>query len=153
MAIKRTYSNSHAVRWHCTAKSERKVADIKKLISLSSPDWSASLWPSFERKTRSDALIEPNDSTATGWKMWWAWIFEYFAVLDHIAVNDQTGWVLFEWQEKSSPLSSTHYTIYIHKMAIVSWPQIVWRYFTLSIYDAKFTPLALRATSWVKWRQ
>ena len=53
----------------------------KKLVSLSSPDWSASLLPSLERKTRSDALIRPNDSTATGWKMWWAWMFEYFAVL------------------------------------------------------------------------
>jgi len=52
-----------------------------KLISLSSPDWSASLRPSFERKTRPDALIGPNNSTATGWKMWWAWMFEYFAVL------------------------------------------------------------------------
>jgi len=41
----------------------------KKLISLSPPDWSASLRPSFERKTRPDALIGPNDSTATGWKM------------------------------------------------------------------------------------
>ena len=38
----------------------------KKLISLSSPDWSASLRPSFERKTWPDALIGPNDSTATG---------------------------------------------------------------------------------------
>ena len=36
----------------------------KKLISLSSPDWSASLRPSLERKTRPDALIRPNDSTA-----------------------------------------------------------------------------------------
>ena len=53
----------------------------QKLISLSSPNWSASLRPSFERKTRPDALIEPNDSTATGWKMLWAWMFEYFAVL------------------------------------------------------------------------
>ena len=51
----------------------------KKLISLSSPDWSASLRPSLERKTRPDALIGPSDSTATGWKMWWAWMFEYFA--------------------------------------------------------------------------
>jgi len=54
---------------------------IKKPISLSSPDWSASLRPSFERKTRPDALIGPNDSTATGWKMWWAWMFENYAIL------------------------------------------------------------------------
>ena len=40
----------------------------KKLISLPSPDWSANLQPSIERKTRPDALIGPNDSTATGWK-------------------------------------------------------------------------------------
>jgi len=40
----------------------------EKLISLSSPDWSASLRPSFERKTRPDALTGPDDSTATGWK-------------------------------------------------------------------------------------
>ena len=53
----------------------------KKLICLSSPDWSATLRPSLERKTRSDALIGPNDSTATGWKIWWPWMFEYFAVL------------------------------------------------------------------------
>ena len=53
----------------------------KKLISQSSPDWSASLRPSFERKTRPDALIGPNDSTATGWKMWWGWMFKYCAVL------------------------------------------------------------------------
>jgi len=33
----------------------------KKLISLSSPDWSASLRQSLERKTRPDALIGPND--------------------------------------------------------------------------------------------
>ena len=31
----------------------------KKLISVSSPDWSASLRPSFERKTRPEALIGP----------------------------------------------------------------------------------------------
>ena len=30
--------NSHAVRWHSTAESERRVAEIKMLISLSSPD-------------------------------------------------------------------------------------------------------------------
>ena len=36
----------------------------RKLISLSSHDWSASLRPSFERKTRPEALIGPNDSTA-----------------------------------------------------------------------------------------
>jgi len=53
----------------------------RKLISLSSPDWSASLRPSLVRKTRPEALIGPNNSTATGWKMWWAWMFEYFAVL------------------------------------------------------------------------
>ena len=46
----------------------------KKQIFLSSPDWSANLRPSLERKTRLDALIGPNDSTATGWKMWWAWM-------------------------------------------------------------------------------
>jgi len=53
----------------------------KKLIYVSSPDWSASLQPSLDRKTRPEALIGPSDSTATGWKMWWAWMFEYFAVL------------------------------------------------------------------------
>ena len=71
--------NSHAkmalYRWIRTESRWNK-----KLISLSSPDWSASLRPSLERKTRPDALIRPNDSTATGWKMWWAWMFEYFAV-------------------------------------------------------------------------
>ena len=50
----------------------------KKLISLSSPDWSASLRPSFERKTRPEALIGPNDSTATGWKIWWAYYYYYY---------------------------------------------------------------------------
>ena len=80
--------NSHAVRWHCTAESERRVAEIQKLISLSSPDWSASLRPSFERKTRPEALIGPNDSTATGWEIWWAWMFEYFAVLRVAASSD-----------------------------------------------------------------
>ena len=54
----------------------------KKLISLSSPDWSASLRPSFERKTRPDALIGPSDNG--NWvKMWWAWMFQYFAVFNY----------------------------------------------------------------------
>ena len=54
----------------------------KNLISQLSPNWSASLQPSLERKaTQPDALIGPNDSTATGWKMWCAWVFEYFADL------------------------------------------------------------------------
>ena len=53
----------------------------KKLISLSSPDWSASLRSSLESKARHDALIGPNDSPATGWKMWCAWMSEYFADL------------------------------------------------------------------------
>ena len=80
------YSSSSFTKQSCSKmvlyrwiKTERRWN--KKLISLSSPDWSASLRPSFERKTRPEALIGPNDSTATGWKIWWPWIFEYFAVL------------------------------------------------------------------------
>ena len=53
----------------------------KKPISVWSPDWSASLRPSLERKARPNALIGPNDSMATGWKMLCAWMFEYFADL------------------------------------------------------------------------
>jgi len=63
----------------------------KKLISLSSPDWSASLRPSYERKTGPDALIGPNDSTSTGWKMWWAWMFEYFGQ------RTDNCWVPSQW--------------------------------------------------------
>jgi len=46
---------------------------------------------------------------------------------------NQTDWVLFVKQDKSSPINSTHCTIYTQKMAVVSWPQILWRHFTLCI--------------------
>jgi len=42
--------NSHAVRWH--QNQNRESHWNKKLISLSSPDWSASLRPSLEWKMR-----------------------------------------------------------------------------------------------------
>ena len=69
----------HLVRWHLYHWIKMDSRWNKKLISLSSPDWSASLRPSLE--ARPDALIGPNDSTATGWKMWCALMFEYFADL------------------------------------------------------------------------
>jgi len=45
--------NSHAVN-QCIVPLNQNG---ESLISLSSPDWSASLRPSFERKTRPDALL------------------------------------------------------------------------------------------------
>ena len=76
------YSSSSFTKQSCSKmalyrwiKTERRWN--KKVISLSSPDWSASLRSSLERKTWPNALIGRNDSTATGWKMWWVdvWIF------------------------------------------------------------------------------
>ena len=72
--------NCHVV-WHCTAESKRESLKLKADFSVIALYWLESLRPSLERKTRPDALIGPNDSTATGWKIWWAWMFEYFAVL------------------------------------------------------------------------
>ena len=52
--IKQSCSKMALYRWIGT-----KSRWNKKLISLSSPDWSASLRPSFERKTWPDALYVP----------------------------------------------------------------------------------------------
>jgi len=71
--------NSHAVRWYCTAESELRVAEIKSWFLCRRPtDQQACDRVS---KGRPDPTRWPNDSTATGWKMWWTWMFEYFAVL------------------------------------------------------------------------
>ena len=61
-----TKQSCSKMAWYRWIKTESRWN--KKLISLSSPDWSASLRPSLERKTGPDALIGPNESTATGWK-------------------------------------------------------------------------------------
>jgi len=59
----------------------------KKLISLPSPDWSANLRTSLDSKTRPDALIGPNDSTATGWKMWCLNISQSYERLPLLLLN------------------------------------------------------------------
>jgi len=59
---------------------KRIVAEINSWF-LSSPDWPKSLRRSLERKTRQDALIGPNDSTATGWNVWCVWIIIIIFIL------------------------------------------------------------------------
>jgi len=91
--------NSHAVGWHCTAGSKGRVTEIKGWFP-SSPDWSASLRPSLERKTRPDALIGPNDSTATGWNyyhltLWrvqWQWLPAGDEKVEKVAERRRRRW-------------------------------------------------------------
>ena len=95
--------NSHVVRWHCTAESEQRVAEIKSWFLCRH-------------------LIGPNDSTATGWEMWLAWMFEYFAVLRAASSSAEPA----SWAAATTYESANGQMIVIIMMIVAANGTAVW---------------------------
>ena len=73
--------NSHAVRWHCTAESKRRVAEIKSWFLCRRPTDQQACDRVSKGRRDPRHWLNPMTQRQLAEKIWWAWMFEYFAVL------------------------------------------------------------------------
>jgi len=117
--------------WCCRRKSSPSRLNLQCKQSVSLKNSSESFLSQLANLHKLTRVYSTFTGQKTAWNIW-----------RHLHDTIWIGWQFYLNNTMNlRHFNSSHYTIYTHKMAIVSWPYIPWRHFTLCTgYFAQCTP-------------